>query len=212
VNFSTWLPLLQLSQLFGLVPAGTSWYKLRKAFCRFADAQQRMANQMSHENFCCRHGTPQRSTCCDRRQDCPNSYQNPSRKRSRKSYFGDNSASQPTKNGHPACIQQESAHVKEELRLYRIQFETAEIQSTLARQILREVQERSKEAEVMAESMRTWMRKFEPRGSRTFDPTYQVGRLVWPPGRLKKNPTSAEFGFQTAQKMSTVPPALPLMS
>jgi hypothetical protein len=29
---------LQLSQLFGLVPAGTSWYKLRKVFCRFADA------------------------------------------------------------------------------------------------------------------------------------------------------------------------------
>ena len=39
-----------------------------------------------------------------------------------------------------------------------------------------------------------------PRGSRTFDPTYQVGRLVRPPGRLKKNPTFAEFGFQTAQK------------
>jgi len=65
---------------------------------------QRMANQMSHENFCCRHGTPQRSTCCDGRRDCPNSYRNPSRKRSRKSYFGDNSASQPTKNGHPAGI------------------------------------------------------------------------------------------------------------
>jgi hypothetical protein len=58
-------------------------------------------------------------------------------------------------------IQQESARVKEKLRLYRIQFETAEIQSTLARQKLREVRERRKEAEVMAESTRTWMRKFE---------------------------------------------------
>ena len=58
-------------------------------------------------------------------------------------------------------IQQESAHVTEELRLYRIQFETAEIQSTLARQKLREVQERRKEAEVMAKSTRTRMRKFE---------------------------------------------------
>jgi len=56
---------------------------------------------------------------------------------------------------------QESACAKEELRLYRVQFETAEIQSTLARQISREVQERSKEAEVMAESTRTRMRKFE---------------------------------------------------
>ena len=39
-----------------------------------------------------------------------------------------------------------------------------------------------------------------PRGSRTFDPTYQIGRSVRPPGRLKKNPTFAEFDFQTAQK------------
>ena len=30
---------LQLPQLFGLVPAGTSWYKLQKVLCRFADVR-----------------------------------------------------------------------------------------------------------------------------------------------------------------------------